>query len=819
MSGAPSLSERDAPSSVAPSLSGAPSASVGGAVSGRAPPHSVSHQRSGEATPSATGSARRRSNIPFSTPKTNSRYALFNPRGASASGLGSPPSDNGVPPSMSMGDDDMVFGTDLRQEETIQRCVRFLRNCTTSQGEVKYMPLIREMLENEQFTLEVDAHDLDSYDPELYEKMVRYAADAIVLFDNALARASVDLEVAFDPEQPFQVSLYNLREQKPMRDLNPSDIESLISIKGMVTRTSGIIPEMIEACFICQGRECGHETHCTVDSGRVEEPNQCEACQSKFSMRLIHNRSRFVNKQMIKLQESPDHIPEGETPHTCTLFAHEELVDACKPGDRVVITGIYKATPVRSNPRTRTVKAIYKTYIDVQHIAIEQTTTMFTLANGAGVEAEGGSQEDSAAARKREEMEALAARPDIYRYLVDSLAPSVWGMDDVKRGILCQLFGGLRKTFSGGQTRGELNVLLCGDPGVSKSQLLGYVHKIAPRGIYTSGRGSSAVGLTAYVTKDPETREHVLESGALVLSDLGICCIDEFDKMSESARSMLHEVMEQQTVSVAKAGIISTLNARTSVLAAANPEGSKYDHKKNIVENLNLPPSLISRFDLIYLMLDNADDAHDRRLAKHLVSMHFANPPSLAAAKIPMQKMREFVAYARQECHPRLSDEAADRLVSGYVDLRSQDGAASNFGKVKKVNSTPRQLESLIRISEALARMRLDDQVRADDVNEAFRLLRQAMSGAFVDPETGTVSMDIMNTGISDSAREMAKALPGELEKVIDGMSAATGTVGGLLTALKEVTSAHVTHQMVMDALSEVPNLLLTGSTWTIRKP
>jgi len=391
-------------------------------------------------------------------------------------------------------------------------------------------------------------------------------------------------------------------------------------------------------------------------------------------------------------------------------------------------------------------------------------------------------------------------------------------MDDVKRGILCQLFGGIRKSYSGGQTRGELNVLLCGDPGVSKSQLLGYVHKIAPRGIYTSGRGSSAVGLTAYVTKDPETREHVLESGALVLSDLGICCIDEFDKMSESARSMLHEVMEQQTVSVAKAGIISTLNARTSVLAAANPEGSKYDQSKNVVENLNLPPSLISRFDLIYLLLDKVDDAHDRRLAKHLVSMHFASPPELTAAKIPLKQMREFIAYARQECQPKLSDEAADRLVNGYVDLRSQN-SSSSFGKMKSVNATPRQLESLIRLSEALARMRLDEEVRVEDVTEAMRLMKQALSTSAIDPTTGDFSMDILNTGVADSARHMAKHLPAELQRIIDEAPGASGSVSALLAAIKEGTSNNVTHQQVVAALTELPTVTVTGGSWSVRRP
>jgi DNA replication licensing factor MCM4 len=347
----------------------------------------------------------------------------------------------------------------------------------------------------------------------------------------------------------------------------------------------------------------------------------------------------------------------------------------------------------------------------------------------------------------------LARDPNIYHKLVASFAPSIYEMDDVKKGLLCQLFGGRNSGGSGsegagsGRFRGDLNVRLMGDPGVSKSQLLQYVHKIAPRGIYTSGKGSSAVGLTAYVTKDPETKDIVLESGALVLSDKGICCIDEFDKMSDSTRAILHEAMEQQTISVAKAGIICSLNARTSILAAANPINSRYNPEQSVVENMNLPPTLLSRFDLIYLLLDQPNMASDKKLAKHIVSLYYEHPPQAAATVLSIEEFAEYVSYAREHCHPALSDEAKSALIDGYVSMRRMSTSKNT------ISATPRQLESIVRLSEAHAKMRLSGVVEVMDVEEAMRLLRVATQSAATDPRTGKIDMDLIQTGRSASSR------------------------------------------------------------------
>jgi DNA replication licensing factor MCM5 len=450
---------------------------------------------------------------------------------------------------------------------------------------------------------------------------------------------------------------------------------------------------------------------------------------------ILADSCSFVDTQSLKLQESPENVPTGEMPRTLQLHVARYLVNRVKPGSRCRVVGVMSIVDGASNAAKRS---------GPQAASIR---TAYLRCVGLEVEADGAAGvRQTFTAEDEERMKEIARDEHIYTRLSTSIiAPEIWGRDDIKKAVACQLFSGVRQSLPDGlKLRGDIHILLLGDPSVAKSQFLKFAEKCSPVAVYTSGKGSSAAGLTASVIRDVTTGEFHLEGGALVLADGGIVCIDEFDKMRPQDRVAIHEAMEQQTISIAKAGITTTLNSRAGVLAAANPAFGRYDDMKTPEENIDFQSTILSRFDMIFVIQDKRDPEQDRAVTQHVLKMYQIGAGTTQSRDSfndelfrDMPTLKRYVGYARLRCQPCLSQEAHQVLVNYYVNVRESMRKQAEESGASVIPITVRQLEAIIRISESLARMQLQQVATVDHVNEAIRLFQVSTLHA---AQTGVVS-------------------------------------------------------------------------------
>ena len=635
----------------------------------------------------------------------------------------------------------------------------FFRSYDTDDVGSKYRKRLAQIAIANGKSLLVDFDDLILFDPALARNVVEHPDDFIGYASSA-ATAQMRVE---DPEYGEDVPkiftrFRRLPERTALRKVGAENLKKLTLVDGIVVRTSQVRPTIVEATFRC--RKCFEILREDKSKGLMWGPGSvCPNCQQKDAFELLEEQSKFKNTQEARIQERPEDLPPGQLPRYLDVRLEEDLVDTARPGDRIALTAIVRAERQLGGEEGKL--RVFTLYLEANYVDVvgkETELVQITLEDEKRI------------------LEA-AQDPWIDRKLVHSIASSIYGYEDIKEAILYLLLGGVPKLLSDGVSiRGDSHSLIIGDPGTAKSQLLQYVARIAPRGLYTSGRGSSAAGLTAAVLRE-KTGGMVLEAGALVLADKGIACIDEIDKMLPVDRVAIHEAMEQQTVSVAKGGIVATLNARASVLAAGNPKLGRYDPFLNVGENINLDVTILSRFDLIFLLRDEANSERDARMAEHILALHKTRTNPEAAPFEP-DFLRKYISYAKR-LNPVLTPEAMKELLDFYLKMRSKGGT-----KTVAVAITPRQLEALVRLSEARARAFLRDHVKVEDARSAIRLVNVSMGDVGVDVTTGTTDIDVIMTGIPRSFRDnMQKIIDVILELSRESGSAEQST---LLMVLKE---------------------------------
>lgn len=601
---------------------------------------------------------------------------------------------------------------------------KFLKAFKDRDGNYKYFDRINGMMALGVPSLVVDYIDLDSYSPILAKEITHQPDEYFAAFNEAVLSVLREIHPDYEQEirDKIRVRIGNYTVQKGLREINADLIDKLVSVSGMVVRSSEIKPLAKKVAYLCTN--CNAVTEAQLKGLVLKKPQKCQAC-SERELEMDPENSLFIDFQMVRLQELPEDLPAGQLPHYVEVTVMGDLVDQCRPGDRIMLTGIIRIEQEQLAPQAKT--SLFRLRMEGNNIEY--------LGGRAGSKDTRTVDRIAISADDERQIRAIATKPDAYEKLIASFAPHIYGHEVIKEAILLLIVGSVTKKLDDGSTRrGDINVLLVGDPGTAKSEMLKFAAKIAPRGLYTSGRGSTAAGLTAAVIRD-KSGIMMLEAGAVVLGDQGLVCIDEFDKIKPEDRSALHEVMEQQTCSVAKGGIVATLNARTSILSAANPMYGKYDPYKNITENVNLPVPLLTRFDLIFIVRDMPEKEKDNLIASHILEIH-KDAEHAAKPAIEIDLFSKYLSYTKQG-EPMLTPEAIDIVRSYYMDMRKVESEGM-------ITVTPRQLEGLVRLSTARARLLLKDKVDADDARRAIYLVDQMMRTAGVDVNTGKTDLGVL---------------------------------------------------------------------------
>ena len=600
--------------------------------------------------------------------------------------------------------------------------------------------LVRQASKGLKF-LKVDFVLLSKFNPELAELLLEDPEETVKAAELAIANFDVEGDT-----KNFKVRFFNLPASQsiPIREIRADHINKLIMFEGLVRQKSDVRPQVTSARFECPA--CGNVINVLQTDTAFKEPTRC-SCGRKGRFRLISKE--LIDAQRIVLEEAPEDLDGGEQPKRLPIFLKSDLVSPLSdrktnPGSKIKVTGIIKEIPIEQHG-IKTTK--YDLILDTNFVEAVQED-FYELAISPEEEAE---------------IKELAADPKVFEKLRDSLAPSIHGHELPKEAILLQMMGGVsKKREKGDVTRGDIHILLIGDPGSGKSQLLKRISTVAPKSKYVSGKGASGTGLTATVVKDEFLKGWALEAGTLVLANKGLCCIDEMDKMSKEDQVAMHEALEQQTVTIAKANIQATLRAETTVLAAANPKMGRFDPYVLIAKQIELPPTIINRFDLIFPFRDVPNQAKDEQLADFLLDLHQREVKK--EAYISSDLVKKYVSYARR-LRPKLTDAAAKEIKEYYVQMRNSGAKEGN----KAIQISARQFEALVRLSEASAKSELRTKVLKRDARRAIELVQYSLEQVGMDPETGKIDIDTLTTGITASQRShvtVVKEVISELEKV-----------------------------------------------------